>query len=60
MQFQPNNTNLFLIQHNFCGVDCISGGPISTCDNFSCNDCGKAAKFCVDCGGPATNSCSPK
>jgi hypothetical protein len=59
MQFQPANTNLFLIQHNFCSSQCTEAGIHSGCDGGStCNDCGKAAKFCTDCGGSSTLTCS--
>ena len=58
MQFQPNNTNLFLIQHNFCSDVCTEAGIHGGCDGSTCNDCGKNSKFCTDCGGPSTLTCT--
>ena len=45
-------TELFLIQHNACGVGCATGAVCG-----KCADCGKNAGGCVQCGGLASQDC---
>jgi predicted nucleic acid-binding Zn-ribbon protein len=45
-------TELFLIQHNACGVGCATGALCA-----KCADCGKNAGGCVQCGGLASQDC---
>ena len=58
VQLEPNNNDLFLIQHNTCGSECLADeSDPATCFSL-CSSCGKSAKFCIDCGGGATSTCS--
>ena len=56
VKMESGDPNLFLIQHNSCeSVGCFEdNGP--SCD-FQCDDCGKSAKFCINCGGSSTTTC---
>lgn len=58
MQLEPGNTDLFLVQHNFCSSNCSPFGLNPGCSGATCSDCGKNSPNCINCGGTSTLSCS--
>jgi hypothetical protein len=51
-----SSSDLFLIQHNSCGFQCIPGYGYG-CFDSACNDCGKNSTGCFNCGGSSLYSC---
>lgn len=56
VRIQPENGDLYLIQHNPCSVIGCSPPGAGTC--LRCNDCGKNTTNCINCGGAATVVCA--